>query len=73
MSDKKVRLKNNNASAYNQPDLLVKDISALIDEARNSCCSQYLTELPHQEILEKKLKLAVQIARDNHIKRELIK
>ena len=35
--------------------------------------AQYLTELPPQEILEKKLKLAVQIARENHIKRELIK
>jgi len=41
MSDKKISLKNTKASTYNQPDLLVKDISALIDEARNHVAREY--------------------------------
>ena len=41
MSDKKISLKNTNTSTYNQPDILVKDISALIDEARNHVAREY--------------------------------
>ena len=41
MSDKKISLKSTKASTYNQPDLLVKDISALIDEARNHVAREY--------------------------------
>lgn len=33
--------------------------------------AQYLTEMPPREILEKKLKLAIQIARENHLKKSL--
>ena len=35
--------------------------------------AQYLTELPPRDILEKKLKLAIQLARDNQLKKQLEK
>ncbi|NBQ48751.1 MAG: DUF1016 domain-containing protein, partial [Sphingobacteriia bacterium] len=33
--------------------------------------AQYLTELPPREILEQKLKQAIQLARENQIKKQL--
>lgn len=41
MSHKKISQKNTNASTYNQPNLLIKDISALIDEARSHVAREY--------------------------------
>ncbi len=41
MGHKKISPKNTNASTNNQPDLLIKDISALIDEARSHVAREY--------------------------------
>ena len=35
--------------------------------------AQYLTELPPRDILEKKLKLAIQLAKDNQLQKQLEK
>ena len=56
-----------------QASIIHDDIEYLEMDKTGIHVAQYLTELPPQEILEEKLKLAVQIARENHVKRELIK